>query len=223
MTGREPLMLSGLQHFAFCRRQWALIHIEGQWAENVRTVEGDLFHHRAHDGAQAELRGDVLTVRGLRIASDRLGVSGQCDVVEFHRAADGISLHGREGRWRPYPIEYKKGAPKVHDADELQLCCQAMCLEEMLLCDIPEGSLFYGEPRRRTRVDLDASLRGKVRHMLLEMHQLYERGHTPSATPTKGCNACSLKEICLPRLEKSPSVRAYIDRHLKEDGGCESS
>ena len=210
----EYLALSGLQHFVFCRRQWALIHIERQWAENLRTVEGDLLHRRAHDEHQTESRGDILIVRGLRVISHRLQVQGVCDVVEFRRDPAGVPLAGREGKWRPYPVEYKRGTPKPFDADELQLCAQAMCLEEMLLCDVPEGSLFYGEPRRRTRVALDAALRGRVEAMLEEMRALYARGHTPKAKPGRGCAACSMKELCLPRLVKLPSPAAYLRAHL---------
>lgn len=121
----ELLPLSGLQHFAFCRRQWALIHIERLWAEDLRTVEGALFHQRAHDQTQRERRGGVLTLRGLSVASKTLGLSGQCDVVEFHAAPDGVPLHGEAGLWAPYPVEYKRGAPKAHQADELQLCAGA--------------------------------------------------------------------------------------------------
>ncbi len=215
----EYLALSGLQHFAFCRRQWALIHIEQQWAENLRTVEGDLLHRRAHDEQQTESRGDTLIVRGLRVVSHRLQVQGVCDVVEFHRDPAGVTLAGREGTWLPYPVEYKRGKPKPFDADELQLCAQAMCLEEMLLCSIPEGSLFYGEPRRRTKVALDKALRARVESMLAEMRALYARGHTPKAKPGKGCAACSLKDLCLPRLAKVQSPAAWLRSHLpgKED------
>lgn len=144
-------MLSGLQHFAYCRRQWALIHIEQQWAKNERTVDGSIFHANAHDADKVEKRGELLITRGLHIQSARLGMSGICDVVEFHKSKDGISLFSYDGLWEPYPIEYKKGAPKEHDADELQLCGQAICLEEMLLCHISFGSLFYGENRKRRK------------------------------------------------------------------------
>lgn len=122
------LQLSGIQHFAFCRRQWALIHIEGQWAENLRTVEGDLLHKRAHDETQRERRNNTLILRDLPVFSSALGVSGKCDVVEFHLDSAGVPLRGEEGLWQPYPVEYKRGKPKEHQADELQLCCQAMCL-----------------------------------------------------------------------------------------------
>ena len=216
-TMDEPLLLSGIQHFAFCRRQWALIYIEQQWADNVRTVDGQLFHRRAHDGESMESRGDVLIARGLRIASKRLGVTGACDVVEFHRDPNGIELHGREGRWTVYPVEYKRGQPKEGDEDRLQLCGQAICLEEMLACRIPEGSLFYGETRRRERVVFDDELRVKVSELLQQMRQHYDRGYTPSATPGKKCNACSMKDICLPKLKKLSDVGAYLDRFTGDD------
>ena len=217
MTEREPLMLSGLQHFAFCRRQWALIHVEQQWQENLQTAEGQVFHRRAHDEEQTEVRGDTIIVRGMRVQSERLGISGICDVVEFTRSPDGIALAGREGRYQVHPVEYKKGAPKEHQADELQLCAQAMCLEEMLLCRIDEGSLFYGEPRRRTRVTFSPELRAQAEQMLGEMHQMDERGHTPRVKRHKGCSACSLKEICLPGMDRVPAASAYLRAHVQEE------
>lgn len=204
------LQLSGLQHFAFCRRQWALIHIEDQWAENVRTVDGSLMHRRVHDQAFRESRGDCLVVRGLAVHSAELGVSGQCDAVEFHRDPTGVTLRGREGTWLPYPVEYKRGTPKEHDADELQLCAQAMCLEEMLCCGVPEGALYYGEIRHRITVPLTPALRRRVRDSLAEMHALYRRRHTPQVKLSKACSACSLKELCLPKLMGRGSVEAYL-------------
>ena len=210
------LWISGLQHFSFCRRQWALIHLEQQWAENLRTVEGQLLHQRAHDETQIERRGDLLIVRGMRVVSHTSHIQGVCDVVEFHRSPDGVSLYGYEDTWLPYPVEYKKGKPNAFGADELQLCAQAMCLEEMLACHIPEGSLFYGEPRRRSKISLDQALRQKVQDMLLEMQDLYVKRYTPKAKPTKSCSACSLKNLCLPRLSKISSVSDYLQAHLPE-------
>lgn len=210
------LMLSGLQHFAYCRRQWALIHIEQQWAENERTIDGQLFHKKAHDAGSTEKRGNLIITRGLHIKSAELGVTGICDVVEFHKSEQGITLFSFEGQWQPYPIEYKKGEPKENNADELQLCAQAMCMEEMLLCDIPYGSLFYGQNRRRTQVEFTNELRTQVKTMLEEMHELWKKGYTPKVKPQKGCNACSLKEICIPRLMKTKSVSSYIEENLAE-------
>lgn len=213
----DYLQLSGLQHFQFCRRQWALIHIENQWAENSRTVEGEIMHQRAHDSQLRERRGDVLIVRDMRLSSPTLGISGACDVVEFHRSETGVPLHGEEGLYQPYPIEYKHGSPRSDTANELQLCAQAMCLEEMLCCDIPRGALYFGETRRRQTVEFTEELRQEVRQCLEEMHGLYQRGHTPRVKPTKSCNACSLKELCLPKLMKQSSVSAYLRRKREEE------
>lgn len=210
------LLLSGLQHFAFCRRQWALIHLEKLWAENLRTTEGQLLHEKAHD-AGAEKRGDLLILRDLRIFSATLGVSGACDVVEFRADANGVPLAGRAGLWQPYPVEYKRGVSKQTDADRLQLCGQALCLEEMLGCAIPAGALFYGQTRRREEVAFLPELRQTVRDMLTEMHGYAQRGHTPKVKPGSFCNACSLKELCLPAVLRKPSARAYISRTLKEE------
>lgn len=211
----DYLMLSGIQHFAYCRRQWALIHIEQQWAENERTTDGEIFHKKAHNSDMTEKRGDILITRGLRVKSETLGISGTCDVVEFHKVPeDGITLFSHDGLWQPYPIEYKKGEPKENDIDEVQLCAQAMCLEEMLLCTILEGSLFYGMNRRRTRVIFSEELRDRVKAICEEMHQLWSRAHTPKVKYHKGCNACSLKEICVPRLGKTKSVDTFIEETL---------
>ena len=150
------------------------------------------------------------------MASYQLGLFGQCDVVEFHADSKGVSLQGEEGLWLPYPVEYKRGRPKSHQADELQLCAQAMCLEEMLCCSVPEGALFYGEPRRRTAVPFTPELRETVRRDSDEMRQLYRRGYTPKAKPSKSCNACALKELCLPQLVRRESVQTYLRRAMEE-------
>lgn len=206
----DYLQLSGLQHFRFCRRQWALIHIEFQWSENFRTVDGELMHERVHDREIRESRGDLVIVRGLDIHSPQLGVSGQCDAVEFRRNQNGVPLKGRDGLWIPYPVEYKRGKPKENGADELQLCAQAMCLEEMQCCEVPEGALYYGEPRRRTVVRFTPELREQVTSCVKEMHELYNRRYTPKVKPTKACNACSLKDLCLPKLMRNKKVSDYL-------------
>ncbi len=209
------LLLSGLQHFAFCRRQWALIHIENQWAENYRTTDGTILHQRVHDATLREVRGDTITTRGLSVFSRRLGLSGQCDVLEFHRDAQGITLADREGLWLPFPVEYKRGSPAAHGGDALQLCAQAMCLEEMLCCTIPQGALYYGEQRRRVCVPFTEELRRKVEESTSEMHQLAKRCYTPKVKPSKGCAACSLKDLCLPSLLSRPSVLGYLKEHME--------
>lgn len=204
------LNLSGIQHFAFCRRQWALIHIEQCWQENLRTVEGEYLHDRAHDPYFTEKRGDVVTSRGMPVFSRTLGINGVCDIVEFQQSPRGVSIFGRDGLWLPTPVEYKHGSPKENDCDALQLCAQAMCLEEMLGCTVKEGCLFYGETNHRMKIKLDDELREKVKTMLLEMHTLYQRRYTPKVQPTKSCKACSLAELCMPKLCKNKSAARYI-------------
>lgn len=213
----DYLMLSGIQHFCFCRRQWALIHIEQQWDENLKTTEGALLHKNAHDESKIEKRGDVIIIRGLRIKSNELGITGNCDVVEFQKDDEGISLNKYSGSWKPYPIEYKNGKPKEDASDVLQLCGQAMCLEEMLSCEIPKGALFYGKINRRIEVEFTEDLRNLVRNMFAEMHSYWEKGWTPKGRATKACNACSLINICLPKLGEKKTVKDYIGGVLMED------
>lgn len=213
------LQLSGLQHFTFCRRQWALIHIEQQWNENVLTMKGNLFHEKVHDGYSSEKRKNVIISRGMPIHSRTLGVSGECDVVEFVQEDEGITLSNREGKYVLYPVEYKRGKAKATDEDRMQLTAQVICLEEMFLTTIPEAYLFYGETRHRERVEITEALKDECRKLLLEMHQLYARGYTPKVRKTKKCEACSLKSICLPKLEKSKNVESYILEHMKEEKG----
>ena len=205
----DYLQLSGIQHFSFCRRQWALIHIEHQWAENFRTIDGAIVHQNAHDAGFEESRSDRYITRGVSVYSSQLGVSGQCDVVEYHRGSTGIPLRGKEGLWQPYPVEYKRGSPREDTGDALQLCGQAMCLETMLCCEIPEGALFYGEIRRRAVVPFTGEL-------LAQMHDLYRRGYTPKVKPSRSCGACSLKELCLPKLMKNRSVADYLKAAMEE-------
>lgn len=212
------LMLSGIQHFTFCRRQWALIHIEQQWEENIRTVEGNIMHEKAHDGFSSEKRGDIIISRGMNIFSSSLGVSGTCDIVEFHVNKDGIPLKDRREKYIPIPIEYKKGKEKKSDEDIMQLVAQAICLEEMLCCDVAKGYLYYGETRRRLEVEITDERKREVRKRFEEMHTLYERNHTPKVRRTKACNACSLKNLCLPQLLKNNSVEDYILSSMEEVG-----
>ena len=211
------LMISGIQHFKFCRRQWALIHIEQQWAENEHTVVGELMHKKFHDPYLTEKRKDLIIARALPVASKELGISGECDVVEFHKCEDGIKLYGHRGLYSVYPVEYKKGKPKLTLEDKLQLTAQALCLEEMFSTQVPEGALFYGETRRREKIEITEELRREVMIMFQEMHHYYDRKYTPKVKYSKSCNACSLKEICLPKLGKISSVKVYISQILKEE------
>lgn len=213
----DYLQLSGIQHFAFCRRQWALAYIELQWEDNVRTVEGNLLHEKAHDVTSAEKRGELIISRGMPVHSRELGISGECDVVEFHLAKEGISLPQREGKFEVIPVEYKRGKPKEKDEDILQLTAQALCLEEMLCCEIPFGYLYYGETKHRKKVEFKEEIRQKTRDMFQEMHQYYDRRYTPKVKRRKSCNACSLQNICLPAIGAGRTASAYINKILSEE------
>lgn len=214
MTDYPPdawLPLSGIQHFVFCRRQWALIHVERQWQENALTAEGRIMHHRADDPFFTEKRKDVIIARSVPVFSPTLGLTGVCDVVEFTLAPQGVQLPGREGRYLAAPVEYKRGKAKADHCDETQLCAQAMCLESMLAISIPTGFLYYGQTRRRVPVELTAELRELVQKAAKEMHGYFDRGYTPRVKPFKGCRSCSLADICLPQLQnKIMPASAYI-------------
>lgn len=211
MQQEDYLPLSGIQHFSFCRRQWALIHIEQQWDENFLTAEGRIQHETAHDEGRMEKRGGLIVSRGMRVISHSLKLQGACDVVEFHQGDRGIPLKGREGLWQPFPVEYKHGKKGIStQADALQLCCQAICLEEMLLCEVKVGAIFYQETRRREEIALDEGLREQARAMAAEMNEYFRRGYTPKVKKRAGCKSCSLKEACLPQLQQDNDVWGYI-------------
>ncbi len=187
--------LSALQHYAFCPRQCALIHLEQVWTENAYTVEGRILHETAHSG-ESRMRDGLRQVTDLPLRSQALGVSGRADVVEFHREGSG---------WRPYPVEYKKGAPKGHaGADAVQLCAQAICLEEMLGLCLSEGAVYYGEAHRRRLVALDAELRDKTAATARAVHELLASGQTPPPRKQPHCQSCSLMQICMPELVAAP-------------------
>ena len=212
----EYLLLSGIQHFVFCRRQWALIHIEQQWEENLRTVEGKIMHRNVHNNEFNETRGDLIIARAMAISSSKLGISGECDVVEFKRCKNGVPLYGKEGVYSVTPIEYKRGEPKEDESDIMQLTAQAMCLEEMLCCEIYAGFLFYGETRRRLKVEFSDSLRERTERIITEMHKFFRDKYTPKVKRTKACNACSLKDVCLPVLCSKRNASEYISEMMEE-------
>lgn len=206
----ELLALSALQHFAYCPRQFALIHIEQIWEENRFTAEGQMLHQRANSG-ETETRGVIHIARSLRLVSHTLGLAGIADVVEFHRDKQGVELPGRQGRWRPFPVEYKRGCSKQDDWDRLQLCAQAICLEEMLGVEIQEGALFYSKPRRRENVPIDEALRENTETLSRKMHALWNKRVTPTAEFGAKCERCSLKSHC---IIDHGSASAYLKRML---------
>lgn len=210
------LLLSGIQHFQFCKRQWALIHIEQQWEENVRTIEGEHLHQKADEPFIREKRGNKLIVRAMPVKSRELKITGVCDVVEFILDNNGVEIVGVEGKYLPYPIEYKRGKPKNDDSDILQLTAQAICLEEMLLCDIDTGYLFYNEIKHRVEVPIMEVYKNKVRSIVAEMQDYYSRNHTPKVKTGSFCKSCSLQNICLPELMNKRSVKSYIEGKILE-------
>jgi CRISPR-associated exonuclease Cas4 len=224
-TADELLPLSGIQHFLFCRRQWALIHVEQQWKENALTAEGRIMHKRVDNPFFTETRNGVITARSVPVASYRLGLSGMCDVVEFTASPDGVKLPNRDGLptgplrlYLPAPVEYKRGKEKQNHSDEAQLCAQAMCLEEMLSVAIPKGYLYYGETRHRVDIEFTTELRTLVKDMSNEMHNYFSRGYTPRVKPFKGCRSCSLADVCLPVLQgKVIAASTYIKQQVESE------
>lgn len=212
----EYLQLAGIQHYQFCKRQWALIHIEQQWEENVQTVEGQYLHRNADQPFIKEKRGNKLIVRGMPVQSHTLKMNGLCDVVEFIQDDNGVEISGVEGKYIAYPVEYKRGKPKKGDEDILQLTAQAICLEEMLLCDIETGYLFYNEIKRRIQVPLTTEKKQKVKLIFQQMQDYYARQYTPKVKTGSFCKNCSLQHICLPKLMNKRSVKSYIEGKISE-------
>lgn len=205
----ELLALSGIQHFVYCERQWALIHVEQSWAENLQTVEGKILHERVDDPYFTENRNCTKIVRSVPIVSRRLGLYGVVDLLEYELLPGTKEI-------RITLVEYKRGKPKVDDRDEVQLCAQALCLEEMLGINLEYGYFYYGQTRHRHRVHFSHELRTRVATLAQHMHQLFDQGVTPRAVKSKKCGNCSLVELCVPGLAKRPKVKAYLSRFLQE-------
>jgi len=213
----ELLPISALQHLEFCPRQWALMYLENVWDENELTAQGRIMHELV-DRPSREWQGDIFVARSLRLRSLRLGLTGIADVVEFHPVTPdggsdrGIALPGLDGLWRPYPVEYKRGRPKLSACDEVQLCAQALSLEEMLKASVPLGAFFYGQPRRRHEVIFDSTLRLKTEALALRLHSLTMTGTTPEAEYTRKCRSCSIYEWCRPKsIGRKKSARRYLE------------
>ena len=222
-TDDELVMISALQHYVFCKRQCALIHIEQAWAENRLTAEGRILHDRV-DQPKTENRRELRTATAVRIRSTRLGLTGVMDMLEFHRVEQQQDAEGRKvairlahtsGLWVPFPVEYKRGKPKEHRADEVQLCAQAMCLEEMLGVSIDQGALFYGQTRRRMEVLFDNDLRNYTQQTADAIHKLLACGETPAAVYSPKCKSCSLLEICQPQTLDGHSAQQWVDAQMK--------
>lgn len=213
MFAEEDLQpLSGLSQLLFCERRWALIHLERLWADNLFTVEGTVMHENVDEGPSG-LREGVRIARALPLRSLRLGLTGRADVVEFPPSPEP-----------PFPVEYKRGKPKLDPSDEAQLCAQAMCLEEMLAVTVPRGALFYGQPRRRTVIEFTPRLRSVVEQAAARIHQLSRSGTTPSGKYEKKCRGCSLFDLCMPRaIRAGRSAAEWLDRTRRDVTSADDS
>ncbi len=214
----ELLPVSALQHLEFCPRQWALMYLENVWEENELTMRGHIMHETA-DRPSREWQGEVLITRSLRLRSLRLGLTGVADVVEFHPvdseggSCKGTALPGLGGLWRPYPVEYKHGRPKLGLCDEVQLCAQALCLEEMLSVTVADGAFFYGKPRRRYQVAFDEILREKTETLAAKLHSMTKDRATPNAKYSRKCRSCSIYDWCQPKsVGRKKSAFRYLER-----------
>jgi CRISPR-associated exonuclease Cas4 len=203
------LQLSALQHFVFCKRQCALIYIEQTWLENVFTAEGRIMHKNVHEENTVTIEG-IRIERGVPLCSFVLGLSGNADAIEFHKVED-------DSNWIPFPVEYKRGKPKSDDSDKIQLCAQALCLEEMMKIKILEGALFYGRTRRRLNIIFDDMLRCKTKEIALELHKFIKDGKTPPPVYSPKCKSCSFVDECLPKtIGKKISVKKYLLKEIAE-------
>jgi CRISPR-associated exonuclease Cas4 len=212
-TEEDLLPLSALQHLLYCPRQCALIHVERLWTENRYTAEGRIMHERVHTTGH-ESRKTLRVEYGVLLRSLELGISGQADVVEFHLIENGETA-GR--KWRPFPVEYKRGRAKKEGWDRVQLCAQGLCLEEMLDVPVSGGALFYGKRRRRLDVDFDAALRSETKETAKRLHELIASGKTPEAAYSGKCDRCSFLDSCLPKaLGKAQPINRYLSRMLGE-------
>lgn len=214
----DYLYLSGIQHFVFCSRQWALIHIEQSWRDNIFTFKGQQLHEKTNNPFISEKRGKVLVSRALPLVSHKLKLFGVADVVEFKRVEeDGIRIPNRRGLWQPSPVEYKVGRPKMTECDLVQLCAQAICLEEKFGVKIAKANMFYGKTRRRLEIEINTSLRVKTQTAVDEMYELFEKGITPPPEVRGACAKCSLVDLCLPKLARKQTVNSYLANALKSE------
>lgn len=213
----DMLMVSGIQHFRFCPRQWALIHLEQQWEDNLLTIEGQLLHKHVDDPFYRQKCGEHITLRSVNIASYKLGLYGISDAIELLPSDDNtytIRHPKYPGCWIPVPIEYKHGKPKKDEVDEVQLAAQAMCLEEMYSIHVSHGAFFYAEIRHRVEVEITPRLKDIVRECSEEMHEIYQKKQIPMASKEKHCEKCSIKNLCLPEINDCGEVSAYLKNNL---------
>lgn len=217
-TDDQLLMLSGIKHITYCKRRWALVHVEKQWSENVKTVEGQILHEKVDNPEFTEKRKNVLISRAMPIVSYSLGLYGVADVVEFissESQENSTTLANRKGFWRINLVEYKLGKPEPTGADKIQLCAQAICLEEMFSVKIEKSDLYYDKIRRRIEINFDEDLRNQTYEQAKLMHELFSKGITPKAVIQKGCKMCSLNNICMPKAS-SYKVSDYMKKSIRQ-------
>lgn len=215
----DMLMLSGIQHFRFCPRQWALIHMEQRWSDNYLTTEGQIQHKHVDDPYYRQKVGEIVVLRSVSLASYELGLYGKSDAVELipsDNKNNSISHPKYPGRWLPIPVEYKHGKPKNDEIDEVQLAAQAMCLEEMYSIRIQYGAIFYWEARHRLEVEFTPELRQIVKDCAKDMHDIFYSRRIPNSRQRKNCSKCSLYDVCLPQMEKCSKVETYLKNNLSE-------
>lgn len=210
------LLISGIQHFIFCRRQWALIHIEQFWEENYFTIDGQIKHDKVDNSGIFDLKNGIRIIRSMTIASRKLKIQGKCDVVELIPDDNGFYFSKYDKKYKVYPIEYKRGKPKLDDSDIMQLLAQAICLEEMLGVKIDRGACFYFKTRRREEVIFTDELRNRLINIIDEMNNYYSRNYTPRVRKSAKCKSCSLRNLCLPELDGTISVSEYMEKRLRE-------
>lgn len=211
------LELNGIQHYIFCKRQWALIAIESQWEENQDTLVGRYVHENVDDPYYEEKRRNKIIVRAMPIKSKKLGFIGRCDVVEFIQGKRGVNIKNYEGMWQIRVVEYKKGKPKRNDSDICQVVAQVMSLEEMFNTHIEKAYIYYKGTNCRVEVEISDELRRKVLDIADDMREMYLQKTTPKSEYSKKCTRCSLKEKCMPRLTgRKKSVLSYINKHMEE-------
>ena len=216
----DMLMLSGIQHYMFCPRQWALIHIEQQWEENRLTTEGNLLHINVDNPSYRQKNGDIITLRSVPISSAKLGLYGITDAIELHSVTSGstgIKHKTFPGLWQPFPIEYKRGKPKRTPIDEVQLAAQAICLEEMYKISIEYGALYYGETKHREVITINESLRAQTIECAHKMHEIFQAQSIPKANKGNHCKNCSLVDICMPNKGRYSMVNTYLTKLLYEE------
>lgn len=217
MLEEDYLQLNGIQHFRFCKRQWALINIENQWIDNEDTMIGNYVHEKVDDPFIREKRKEKLIVRAMPIISHELKLIGIADIVEFLENTRGISVYGSESKYTPHVVEYKKGKSKYSDIDIVQLVAQVMCLEEMFNTKFDKSSLYYKTTNRRDTIEITDEYRNLVKELANEMLELFASGLTPRAEYSKKCERCSLNMICNPKIMRKSDVKKYLERFIENN------